>query len=186
MIELVVGLGNPGQEYERTRHNIAWMVLGRMPQLDWQKKFKGEYAALSDGKKKIYFLKPLTFMNLSGESILALVQFFKIDSPAKILVIHDELDLPFGTVVLKKGGGLAGHNGLKSIAATLGTQDFCRLRMGISRPQHGSVSDYVLSRFSGQEANELDNFLDLGHKVVLEAITNGFESAASLFSKKSI
>ena len=154
VIKLICALGNPGREYSATRHNAGWIFLGHwQPGLEWQKKFKGEYAVLHQPRKLI-FLKPLSFMNNSGESVRACADFFSLEAE-EILVIHDDLELPFGEVVCKKGGGLGGHNGLKSVNQHLGTKDFHRLRLGIGRPERGSVSNYVLARFSREEEAEL-------------------------------
>ena len=183
MISLVAFLGNYGREYENTRHNAAWLFEKSLPfssVLNYQEKFRGEYAVIEtkelasqfaktgllttkDGgephvpdvaPEKIYFLKPLTYMNLSGESIGELAHFFKIN-PNEILVVHDELELPFGTVSLKWSGGLGGHNGLRSTKATLGTADFWRLRFGIGKPEGKDIADYVLSSFSAAERESL-------------------------------
>lgn len=180
MIRLAAFLGNHGSQYEKTRHNVAWQFAATLPfcaELRWQEKFKGEWACMefplfakiaaesfpqilnAEGElplpksapEKIYFLKPHTFMNLSGESIAALASFFKIGAD-EILVLHDELELPLGTFGLKWAGGLAGHNGLRSAKATLGTQDFWRIRFGITKPAGRDIADYVLSNFSGDEA----------------------------------
>lgn len=180
MIRLAAFLGNHGSQYEKTRHNVAWQFAAALPfcaELRWQEKFKGEWACMefplfakiaaesfpqilnAEGElplpksapEKIYFLKPHTFMNLSGESIAALTSFFKIGAD-EILVLHDELELPLGTFGLKWAGGLAGHNGLRSAKATLGTQDFWRIRFGITKPAGRDIADYVLSNFSGDEA----------------------------------
>lgn len=180
MIRLAAFLGNHGSQYEKTRHNVAWQFAAALPfcaELRWQEKFKGEWAYMefplfakiaaesfpqilnAEGElplpksapEKIYFLKPHTFMNLSGESIAALASFFKIGAD-EILVLHDELELPLGTFGLKWAGGLAGHNGLRSAKATLGTQDFWRIRFGITKPAGRDIADYVLSNFSGDEA----------------------------------
>jgi PTH1 family peptidyl-tRNA hydrolase len=185
---LVVGVGNPGLEYERTRHNIAWMLMEQFSfsaDLFWKEKFKGLYSSKSINNNKAHFLKPLTFMNLSGESTAPASKFFKIDTQS-ILVIHDELDLPYGTIAFKKGGGLAGHNGLKSIAAQLGNQNFLRLRMGIGRPERGSVSSYVLSAFSKDEDMYLDDVLKAGANAVELYIKEGFDKASRTYNKKSI
>lgn len=159
-IGAVVFLGNPGKEYEKTRHNAGWMVADGWPDpLAWQEKFKGRWTSVLGVGGKVPFLKPLTFMNLSGESVRALVDFFKID-PEALLVVHDELELPFGEVRFQKGGGLGGHNGLRSLKQHLGTQDFHRLRIGIGRPPRGDVSSFVLSRFSADEEAVLPRTLD--------------------------
>ena len=196
MISLVAFLGNFGQQYEHTRHNVAWQFASSLPfyqKIFWQEKFKGEYAVVEtatladwigqtglvttkDGgspnvpknaPEKIYFLKPLTYMNLSGESIGELAHFFKIE-PNQILVVHDELELPLGTVSLKWSGGLGGHNGLRSTKAVLGTADFWRLRFGLTKPQNRDIADYVLSSFTAEE------------RPVLEAV---FAQSAKLFAK---
>lgn len=179
MIKLVAFLGNYGDEYTNSRHNVAWQFASQLPfygKLSFLQKFKGDYAVaetrifaqwcaetgmaqtkdggvlrIPDGApEKLYFLKPLTYMNLSGESIGALAGFFKI-LPAEILVVHDELELPLGTVSLKWSGGLGGHNGLRSAKASLGTADFWRLRFGISKPTNVDIAGYVLSSFSTDE-----------------------------------
>lgn len=186
MIKLVVALGNPGPEYELTRHNIGWLVLDNYPLLDncfWKDKFKGTFCDSSLNGEKVYFLKPQTFMNLSGESAQALAHFFKIQ-PQEILVLHDELDLPLGKIHFKKGGGLAGHNGLKSLAKSLGTQDFLRMRIGIGRPVHGSVSNWVLGVFPKEEDIELGLVLENSAKALDFALKNGLQKAANQYNKK--
>ena len=185
MIKLVVGLGNPGSEYESTRHNIGWLLLDAYAPIsgnNWKSKFKGHYTDATIGTEKIYFLKPDTYMNLSGESVQPLCQFFKI-KPEEILVLQDELDLPFGQIMFKKGGGLAGHNGLKSITQCLGTQDFYRMRMGIGRPLHGSVSNWVLGKFSGDKEIELGVVLDKSSEALSAFIKEGMK-AATKYNKK--
>ncbi|MBL7664113.1 MAG: aminoacyl-tRNA hydrolase [Bacteriovoracaceae bacterium] len=187
MIRLVVGLGNPGAQYELTRHNVAWLVMDSMKELDnanWKNKFKGEYTEIELKGNKCVFLKPQTFMNLSGESVQPLCAFYKI-TPSEILVVHDEVDLPFGQVGFKKGGGLAGHNGLKSIAQQLGTQDFLRLRVGVGRPVHGEVKNWVLTIFPKSEDHLLGKVLQGSADAIAHAIEFGFEKAASKFSKKN-
>lgn len=159
MISLVAFLGNHGKTYRHNRHNVAWLFadsLSLAASLSWQSKFKGRYASCSiaplDGgpRRVVHFLKPETFMNLSGESVAEAAAFYRIP-PADILVVHDELELPPGTVSLKWSGGLGGHNGLRSLKASLGTADFWRLRFGIGRPVHGDVASFVLSDFTGDE-----------------------------------
>lgn len=159
---LIVGLGNPGPEYRDNRHNVGFMVVDTLARragssVDRQK-FKGLFTRVRLGGADCVLLEPQTYMNLSGRSVVAAASFFKI-ATERLLVIHDELDLEFGTQRLKLGGGLAGHNGLKSIAAELGTRDFARLRLGIGRPPRGSPADWVLSDFRGNEAAELDDVL---------------------------
>jgi len=185
---LVVALGNPGSKYTSTRHNAGWLVLDHLQKkisLNWKNKFKGEYADLSINGDKVIFLKPQTFMNLSGESVVDAAQFFKIE-PQNILVIHDELDLPYGTLAFKKGGGHAGHNGLRSIGELMGSLEFMRMRIGIGRPDRGSVSSWVLSPFSTDESAVFETYMDLCCEGLNTYLNNGFEKAASLFSKKNI
>lgn len=187
MFKLIVGLGNPGREYELNRHNIGWIVLDTQSELRsamWKSKFKGEYADFRLGSDKVYALKPQTFMNLSGESVQPLMAFFKIQ-PSEILVLHDELDLPFGFIGLKKGGGLAGHNGLKSIAKCLGTQDFYRMRIGIGRPDRGSVSNWVLSNFPVEQTTELEIVTEQCQKALESIHKIGFAKTANQFNKKN-
>ena len=187
MIKLVAFLGNYGKEYEKTRHNVSWYFEDSLPfanRLSWQSKFKGEIASFTpqelsqwacdtkicskkDGSPvlvpeeapaHIYFLKPLTYMNLSGDSIIEVANFYKIQ-PSEIMVVHDELELEPGFVSLKWSGGLGGHNGLRSTKAVLNTPDFFRLRFGIGRPAtpNISVADYVLSRFPDEQQEQMQN-----------------------------
>lgn len=158
LIELVAFLGNTGKQYERNRHNAAWLFadsLAPLSGLNWSKKFKGESAILNAGGRKVQLLKPHTFMNLSGESIAEAASFYKI-KPERILVVHDELELPAGTFGLKWSGGLGGHNGLRSAKACLGTADFWRLRFGIGRPIYDDVALWVLSDFSKDELSAMN------------------------------
>ena len=149
---LVAGLGNPGREYERTRHNVGWMVadeLARRHGGSFRSKFSGRVAEVRAGEKRLALLKPETFMNESGRSVGAAGRFFKVP-PEQILLVHDDVDLEEGRLQARRGGGLAGHNGLRSIAQHLGTNDFLRLRVGVGRPERGDrrpVADYVLSPF---------------------------------------
>lgn len=161
MIKLVTFLGNPGTEHLQTRHNAGWMLCEALESLQgnfWQTKFKGQYLQQQISGNKFIFLKPETYMNLSGSSVLACMQFFKI-TPEELMVVHDDLELDFGQIGLKEGGGLGGHNGLRSIAQVLGTNDFYRFRLGISRPSHRNVSAYVLSKFSPDEQIVLSDYL---------------------------
>jgi PTH1 family peptidyl-tRNA hydrolase len=187
MIKLVVGLGNPGAEYELTRHNIGWLVADSLKPIDgnnWKSKFKGEYTDFSYKGEKVYVLKPQTYMNLSGESVQQLCQFFKV-ATQEILVLHDELDLPFGQIHFKKGGGLAGHNGLKSIAKHMGTQDFLRLRLGIGRPNRGSVSNWVLGQFPKEQDIELGVVLEKSAEALIDFLDIGLSKAGTKYNKKN-
>jgi len=149
---LVAGLGNPGREYERTRHNVGWLVadeLARRHGGSFRGKFSGQLAETRLDDLRLALLKPETYMNESGRSIGAATKFFKVD-PGDLLVVHDDVDLEPGRIQARLGGGLAGHNGLRSIAQAIGTNDCLRLRIGVGRPGRGdrrSVADYVLGNF---------------------------------------
>jgi PTH1 family peptidyl-tRNA hydrolase len=149
---LVAGLGNPGPEYQATRHNAGWLVADELATRhdgSWRSKFSGRLAEVRLGDLRLGLLKPETYMNESGRSIGAAARFFKVE-PGSLLVVHDDVDLEEGRLQARLGGGLAGHNGLRSIAQTLGSQDFLRLRVGVGRPGRGdrrSVADYVLAEF---------------------------------------
>jgi peptidyl-tRNA hydrolase, PTH1 family len=157
---LVAGLGNPGPEHARDRHNVGWMVadeLARRHSGSFRSKFSGRLAETRVGDVRIAVLKPETYMNESGRSIAAAARFFKI-APDNVLVVHDDVDLPLGRLQARLGGGLAGHNGLRSIAQALGTPEFQRLRIGVGRPERGDprpVADYVLSPFAPEDDVEL-------------------------------
>jgi peptidyl-tRNA hydrolase, PTH1 family len=149
---LVAGLGNPGREYVQTRHNIGWLVVDELARRhggSFRSKFSGQLSEVRLEEDRLALLKPETYMNESGRSIGAAARFFKVD-PGALLVVHDDVDLEPGRFQVRLGGGLAGHNGLRSIAQALGTNEFLRLRIGVGRPGRGdrrSVSDYVLSKF---------------------------------------
>ncbi|NOT11074.1 MAG: aminoacyl-tRNA hydrolase [Methylococcaceae bacterium] len=156
MIKLIIGLGNPGKQYEKTRHNAGFLfldVLASESGCKWtyDSRFQGLYAEYSAGMQKVILLKPETYMNRSGQSVGKVVRYYKL-VPDEILVVHDELDFAAGVLKLKKNGGHAGHNGLRDIIAHLGTNQFYRLRVGIGRPENGrSVADFVLSAPSRYE-----------------------------------
>jgi PTH1 family peptidyl-tRNA hydrolase len=156
---LVVGLGNPGREYAQTRHNVGWLVVDELARRhggSWRSKFSGQIAEVRIDSHKVALLKPETYMNESGRSVQAAARFFKVE-PDAILVVHDEGDFDLGRLQARRGGGLAGHNGLRSIAKQLGTQDFLRLRVGVGRPGRGDprpLADYVLSDFEPQDDPE--------------------------------
>jgi PTH1 family peptidyl-tRNA hydrolase len=158
---LVAGLGNPGREHARDRHNVGWMVvdeLARRHGATFRSKFKGQLAEVRFDGVKLALLKPETYMNVSGESVAPAARFFKVD-PENVLVVHDEVDFEHGRLQARLGGGLAGHRGLRSLAQLLGTPDFARLRVGVGRPGRGDrrdVADYVLAPFEPeQDAEEL-------------------------------
>jgi PTH1 family peptidyl-tRNA hydrolase len=156
---LIAGLGNPGGRHERDRHNVGWLVVDELARRHggaWKSKFNGSIAETRVGELRVALLKPETYMNESGESIAAAARFFKV-APEALLVVHDDVDLDVGRLQARAGGGLAGHNGLRSIAQALGTQDFLRLRIGVGRPERGDprpVADYVLSPFAPEDDRE--------------------------------
>jgi PTH1 family peptidyl-tRNA hydrolase len=162
-MRLWVGLGNPGGQYARHRHNVGFMALDRIAAdhgfAPWRRAFKGEVAEGRFGSQKVLLLKPQTYMNLSGEAVRAALDFYKL-TPADVTVFHDELDLAPFRVRVKEGGGHAGHNGLRSIHQHLGTDAYARVRLGIGHPGHKDrVSGYVLSDFAKAEAEGLDDLL---------------------------
>jgi PTH1 family peptidyl-tRNA hydrolase len=156
---LVVGLGNPGREYERNRHNVGWLVVDELARRhggSWREKFSGRLAELRIAGHRVALLKPETYMNDSGSAVGAARRFFKLE-PDAVLVVHDEVDLDHGRLQVRMGGGLAGHNGLRSVAAHLKTPEFMRLRVGVGRPGRGDrrpVADYVLSDFEPSDNAE--------------------------------
>jgi PTH1 family peptidyl-tRNA hydrolase len=180
---LIVGLGNPGAEYARHRHNLGFMVVDRLAsdtEADsFRSRFSGEIARAWLGDEDALLLKPMTYMNLSGDSVQPCAAFYKV-GPENIVVVHDELDVPFGELRLKRGGGHAGHNGLRSIIQRLGTNEFSRIRVGIGRPApgfRGDNADWVLTGFSPEEREKLPATLKQAAKSVLDIATRGFDAA---------
>jgi PTH1 family peptidyl-tRNA hydrolase len=165
-MKLICGLGNPGGEYERHRHNVGFMVVGelcRRARADLaQEKFEARIGQGTLGRERVVFLEPQTFMNESGFSLVPAMRFYKLD-PEDVLVIHDELDLPFGRIQVKRGGGPGGHNGLRSIIEQLGEEDFTRVRFGIGKPEgpnaKARVTGHVLSTFSADEQSSLPQLI---------------------------
>jgi PTH1 family peptidyl-tRNA hydrolase len=182
---LVAGLGNPGREYERTRHNAGWMVvdeLARRHDGSFRSKFSGQLAEVRDDERRLALLKPETYMNVSGRSVGAAVRFFKVP-PESLLVVHDDVDLEPGRLQLRLGGGLAGHNGLRSIADTLGTQEFLRLRIGVGRPERGDrrpVADFVLSEFEPEV--DVEALLSRAADAVESIARDGLETSQQRFN----
>jgi PTH1 family peptidyl-tRNA hydrolase len=188
MIRLATFLGNPGKEYAGTRHNAAWLMkdfLSFTPALSWQEKFSGRYAAARTATGTLYVVEPQTYMNLSGQCVQKFLSFFKI-SPGEILAVHDELELSFGTVGFRFGGGLGGHNGLRSLAGSLGTGDFYRFRIGIGRPNRGDAASYVLSRFSPEEEPLLGDYLGRAAEILEECLNSSNKRSLSLYKKVKI
>jgi len=162
MIKLIVFLGNPGAEYTRTRHNIGWMladIFSWTSTINWREKHKGLFTSQRIEEETRHFLKPMTFMNRSGSSLVDAMQFYNLNAD-EVLVVHDDIELPFGFAGFKFSGGLGGHNGLRSISDHLDTRDYFRFRLGVSRPDHSDVASYVLSAFSVEEQAVLPVFLE--------------------------
>ena len=153
-MKLIVGLGNPGKEYENTRHNIGFMAIDNYVKLhnlgDFKEKFNGLFLKYQLGDEQVILVKPLSFMNLSGDVVRKYVDYFKIDI-SDILIIHDDLDMPVGKIKLKLGGSSGGHNGIKDISLKLGTEDYKKLKVGIANNKNMDTKDYVLGRFSKEE-----------------------------------
>lgn len=181
---LIVGLGNPGSAYASTRHNIGFMVIDELcrrhsVQNVSKSSFEGELFKMGPH----FLLKPTTYMNLSGRSILAVKNFYKID---KVIVIHDDLDLPFGALRFKNGGGHGGHNGLKSADASIGA-DYTRIRMGIGKPEHKSqVADYVLHPFTSAEQADLPKWIERAADAAEMLLSHECSDVAAKFSQKGL
>ena len=179
---LVTGLGNPGREYAANRHNVGFMVADLLAtriggRFGRPKRVVAEAAEgrLGFGGPKLIVVKPLTFMNLSGAPVVALAQFFKVPVE-NVIAVHDELDVPYGQIRVKRGGGEGGHNGLRSMSKSLGSKEYARVRFGIGRPPgRQDPADYVLSDFSGAERKELEFLVDRAADVVGSVIREGVE-----------
>jgi peptidyl-tRNA hydrolase, PTH1 family len=182
---LVAGLGNPGRGYERTRHNVGWLVLDELARRyggTWRSKFSGSLAEIRLGELRLGLLKPETYMNESGRSVGAAARFFKVE-PESLLVVHDDVDLEPGRLQARRGGGLAGHNGLRSLAQHLGTQEFLRLRIGVGRPGRGdrrSVSDWVLSPFEPDQ--DVEGLVARAADAVEAISVDGLDAAQARFN----
>ncbi len=181
-MQLIVGLGNPGKEYENTRHNAGFHWIDCLAdelqaKLNAEARFFGLCTRVSLNSQTIWLLEPQTYMNRSGQSVAAICRFYKIQ-PDEIIVVHDELDLLPGVIKLKWGGGLGGHNGLKDIAAQLGTKDFWRLRIGIGHPgDRDAVVRYVLQQPRKEEAEQINGAIDRGLQVWPLLAQGDFQSA---------
>ena len=182
---LVAGLGNPGREYERTRHNLGWLVLDELARRhggSWRSKFSGSFAEVRLGDLRLGLLKPETYMNESGRAVGEAARFYKVE-PEGLLVVHDDVDLEPGRLQARAGGGLAGHNGLRSLAQHLGSQEFERLRIGVGRPGRGdprSISDWVLSGFAPED--DLESLIAKAADAVETIAAEGLEAAQAHFN----
>ncbi len=190
---LLVGLGNPGREYAHNRHNVGFMVIERWVDrhltpgvgVPWREKFHARTATQSLGRSRVVALMPQTYMNRSGKSVVAAAQFYRVP-PEQIVVVHDELDFPFGRLAVKKGGGHGGHNGLRDIIGLSGSRDFVRIRVGIGRPQAGgNVSRWVLTDFDEHDTAVLPDVVDRAGQAVSAVITDGVRAAMNTFNQSS-
>lgn len=185
-MKLIVGLGNPGDEYKNTRHNVGFMVLDSWMNYHNYKfdktKFKGEYSIIKYNNEDVIILKPLSFMNLSGTVVLSFVNYFKIDID-DILVIYDDKDIELGSVKLKKNGSCGGHNGIRNIIDNLKTDKFKRLKVGLSKNNTDMVS-FVLGKFSNVEKCKLDNVLKETNNILDDYFTLTFDNLMSKYNKK--
>lgn len=209
-MKLIVGLGNPGLEYTNTRHNIGFMVIDNYlsslawkdnnslninyktinnvinnfkNMVTWQNKFKANYTSIIINNEKVYFVKPTTYMNLSGEAIIQFVKFFKIDFK-DILVIHDDLDLPLGNYRLKTNSSAGGHNGLKSIINCLGTNSFARLKIGISNNKEIDTKNYVLGKFTQEEQERLKELYPIFNNIINDFLNNDINKLMNKYNRK--
>ena len=182
---LVAGLGNPGREYAATRHNVGWMVLDELARRhdgSWRSKFSGQLSEIRLGEARLALVKPETYMNESGRSIAAGARFFKVPVDG-VLVVHDDVDLEEGRLQARLGGGPAGHNGLRSIAQALGSQEFLRLRIGVGRPGRGdrrSLADYVLAPFAPE--TDVDALVARSADAAEAIVGDGLDAAQQRFN----
>lgn len=188
ILYLIVGLGNPGRRYKCTRHNVGFMVLEELAsRCEVDLKQKSFDALWNRGKiagKNVILAMPQTYMNLSGNAVIKLLAYFKVNL-SNLIVIHDDLDLPFGTVRLKTGGGNAGHKGLASIAACLGSGDFMRIRLGIGKPSDKSlVEGYVLEKFEKENSELLRSIIQLAAEAAADIVTSGMQQAMAKYHVK--
>lgn len=186
-MKLIVGLGNPGLLYKSTRHNVGFSIIDNFCNINKfvlkDKRFSGLYGIFNIDNEKVLILKPLKFMNLSGEVIKDFIKFYKIEV-SDILVINDDMDINIGNYKLKLSGSSAGHNGLKNIEECLKTKDYKRLKIGISKNSSIDSKNYVLGKFSKEEKKQLEVVFDVSNKILLDFLTLDFEKLMSKYNKK--
>lgn len=189
-MKMIVGLGNPGNEYAGTRHNVGWMLVDALAEHlginEWRSREKGMVAEGRIGSEKILLVKPLTYMNNSGECVGPLMRWYKLE-PEDIMAAHDDMDIPIGTIRIRKKGSAGGHNGIKSLLSHIGSENFCRLRIGIGRPQPGwSVINHVLAKFNDQEQKEIGDAIKQLIPAVECMVLEGPDMAMNKFNPKKV
>lgn len=187
-MKLIVGLGNPGNEYKDTKHNVGWMLVDALAEKlnagAWQEKEKGLIADARIGAEKIFLVKPQTYMNNSGECVGPLMRYYKLE-PEDVIVCHDEMDIPAGMVRIRKKGSAGGHNGIKSVIQHVGTENFARVRIGIGRPlPQWSVIDHVLSGFTDEDKPKIKEAIEYLLPAVECIVTDGADNAMNKFNPK--
>lgn len=183
-MKLIVGLGNPGDKYVDTRHNVGYLVIdGYLGDVKWKNKFNAEYYEDKISGEKVLFVKPLTYMNLSGDSVVQFVNYFDIEL-TDILVIQDDLDLMFGNYKLKTNSSDGGHNGIKSIINRLSSKEFARLKVGISNNKSIDTKDYVLGSFSKKEKEEFSSMQETFNKIINCFVKQGIERTMNIYNTK--
>jgi PTH1 family peptidyl-tRNA hydrolase len=185
---LVVGLGNPGRQYQGNRHNVGFRIVDQLAARAGvsspREKYGAELFEIALGGERVILCKPMEFMNVSGQAVRQVAGYHKVPA-AQTIVVHDELDVPFGRLKLGAGGGAGGHNGIRSIIADLGTPDFARVRVGIDRPPpEWKGADYVLANFTGAEQRQLPELIDLAADAVEEIVTRGLPAAMNKFNQR--
>lgn len=183
-MKLIVGLGNPGKDYKNTRHNVGFLVLDNyLDTSDWKEKFNALYHETRINGEKVIFIKPLTFMNLSGDAVVKYVNYYDVDI-GDILVIHDDLDLPFSSYKLKKNSSAGGHNGIKSIINRLSSDAFARLKVGVSHDRSIDTKDYVLGNFSKTEMDKFNEMQKDFNNIIESFIKDGIERTMNIYNTK--
>ena len=187
-MKLVVGLGNPGKQYEKTKHNIGFMVVDAIadsvPHTPWREKQRAEVCSITVAGEKVLLVKPQTFMNVSGESVGPLMRYYKID-PSDVYCIYDDMDLPVGKLRIRPNGSSGGHNGIKSLISHLGTENFPRFRVGIGRPlPQWTVIDHVLAPFSEDSQEKVEKGIKDTVKAVLGTLEVGIDKGMNQFNPK--
>lgn len=187
-MKVIVGLGNPGQEYSRTRHNVGFMALdalaAHLGMMNWKRKFEAEIAEGKIGDESVLLVKPQTYMNLSGNAVGAILRWYKLE-PEAVTAIYDDMDIPVGTARLKKRGSSGGHRGVESMLLNLGKEEFARVRIGVGRPLAGwQVIDHVLAKFSPADQEEIDRIIKALIPAIACIVRHGIDQAMNRYSFK--